>query len=488
MTKIKQSAFWKKSQVVGNKLLELAGRLGNQKHLTIIRDGFAFFMPLVIAGALSVLVRAFIFGGAGAVGTSILGWIGMATGDAVKDGNGEWGFVAGTSLAKISEVGNFLFYQITHATFDMISLYMAFGLGYLLCKGRGQDMPLIGGLVSLGAFLVATFASPSLFNAQGLLTAMIVSFASTEIFCLLQKNGRMELKMPEGVPPAVTRAFAKLLPAIIVLLAVMAINLPFTLFGYLLNTPASTAGVGDSFPASWTLGSAIYAGIQSPFISFASTKEGGLGLALLFTTGITVLWFFGLHGANILGAVFEPIFLALYTDNVNGASNIFVKATFDAFTYAGGSGATLGLIVAILIFSRNKPERELAKMSFGPGIFNINEPMIFGTPLILNMKYAFPFVTTQPILTITTYLGFTWFNIHPVTVMIPWTAPFPIGGLLATALDWKGFVLAAFNLALSFALYLPWVLMWGKRTLGETVKKETVIEAPKTTPVKNGGK
>lgn len=111
-------------------------------------------------------------------------------------------------------------------------------------------MPLIGGLVSLGAFLVATFASPSLFNAQGLLTAMIVSFASTEIFCLLQKNGRMELKMPEGVPPAVTRAFAKLLPAIIVLLAVMAVNLPFTLFGYLLNTPASTAGVGDSFPAS----------------------------------------------------------------------------------------------------------------------------------------------------------------------------------------------------------------------------------------------
>lgn len=105
-------------------------------------------------------------------------------------------------------------------------------------------MPLIGGLVSLGGFLVATFADPSLFGASGLLAAIITSFVGSEIFCLLQKNGRMELHMPEGVPPAVARAFAKLLPTIIVLLVIMTINLPFMLFGYLTETPAS-ASIGS---------------------------------------------------------------------------------------------------------------------------------------------------------------------------------------------------------------------------------------------------
>lgn len=121
---------------------------------------------------------------------------------------------------------------------------MAFGLGYLVCKARGQDIPLIGGLVSLGAFLVASFANPSLFGAAGLLTAIIVSFVASEIFCLLQKNGRMQLRMPEGVPPAVARAFAKLLPGMIVLLVIMAVNLPFMLFGYLTETASSAVGIG----------------------------------------------------------------------------------------------------------------------------------------------------------------------------------------------------------------------------------------------------
>lgn len=106
--------------------------------------------------------------------------------------------------------------------------------------------------------------------------------------------------------------------------------------------------------------------------------------------------------------VFGPIFLPLYNANVNqGAKNIFVPSTFDAFIFMGGVGTTLSLVLAMLIFSRDKQERTLAKLEIGPGIFNINEPIVFGLPLILNLKYAIPFIFVPLILVVTTFLAYT---------------------------------------------------------------------------------
>lgn len=449
-------------QKIGNKSLELTGRLGNQKHLAVMRDAFALFMPLIIAGALAVLIRTFVFGGAGAAQTSIAGWISKATGSIVVDAHGSWSFAAGSAAEKASHIGNFLFYGISHATIDMISIYTAFGMGYFLSKARGSDTPVIAGILSLGGFMVSVAAVPDMFDARGLVAAIIIGILTTELFCLLSKSGRLEIKMPAGVPPAVARAFGKLLPSIIILTIVVSLNLPFVLFGVFKEV---TTDFGGNV-AQWSIGAAIYAGVQAPFLSFAGSGSGGLSIAFVYVMAVSAMWFFGIHGTNVLYGIFTPIFLALYQSNASGATSaIFVQGTFDAFIWVGGAGATFGFILAVFIFSRDKSEREIAKLGVGPAIFQINEPVVFGMPLILNPKYIVPFVFTMPLLTITTYLGFTWFSIHPVTVLIPWTAPFGIGGLLATAVDWKGFVLAAINFGIAFAMWTPWVILWSSKQL-----------------------
>lgn len=456
---MKNKVFFRKA---GEKSLEYAARFGNQKHLTVLRDAFALLTPLIIAGALAVLVRTFIFGAAGGTQTSILGWIASATGDInIDKTTGAWAFKEGSDFLTASNIGNFLFFAIGRATIDVMSLYVVFGIGYFLSSVRKAKDPIIAGLVALASFLIATLAKTDLFSAQGLLTAIVIGILSTELFCLLEKSEKLNLKMPAGVPPAVARAFAKLFPIIITSLIIMTLNLPFILIGTLekINPPFKIWGGGLEF----TIGDAIFLGIQAPFMTLIGNSTVSLGIAILYTFVVGLIWFFGIHGTNVLMGIFSPIYLALYYENVNGAEHIFVQGTFDAFIFIGGTGATLAWIVAVFIFGKNKADRELAKLGVGPGIFQINEPIIFGLPVVLNVKYVIPFILVMPILTITTYLGFTIGNIHPVTILIPWTTPVAIGGLLATALDWQGFVLALINFIIAFAIWTPFVMVFSRK-------------------------
>lgn len=449
-----KSSVFKKA---GEKSLEYAARFGAQKHLTILRDAFALLTPLLIAGALAVLVRSFVFGGAGATQTSILGWIAYGSDNIAYDKNGEWIFIAGSGFEKASTIGNFLFYGISHATIDAMSIYLAFGIGYFLSNVRKSKDPVIAGLVSLMSFFIAILVNPAFLGPQGILTAIIVGILATELFCIFERSERIKLKMPAGVPPAVSRSFSKLFPMMFVSLIVMSLNLPFILFGYLLEVAP-----GQEF----TLGQAIYLGIQSPFISLVGNDSFGFGLAFMYAFMVGLIWFFGIHGTNVLMGVFSPIFLALYGENVNGAEHIFVQGTFDAFVFIGGTGATLAWIVAVFAFSRNKSDRELAKLSVGPGIFQINEPIIFGLPMVLNVRYFIPYVLSMPILTVTTWIGFNLFNIHQVDVLIPWTTPVGVGGLLATSMDYKGFILAIINFAIAFGIWTPFIFLFSRNKDG----------------------
>ena len=478
MNKTKEkSAFSKRLSQAGDKTLEYAARFGSQKHLAVLRDAFALLTPLVIAGALAVLIRTFVFGGAGATQTSILGWIARATGDINISAKGEWSFVATSAYAEISHIGNFLFFAVSHATIDIMSIYVAFGIGYFLASAKGSKDPVIAGLVSLMAFMITTLGM--LNDATGLLTAIIVGIFGTELYLVLEKSKKLYLKMPEGVPPAVSRSFAKLFPIIIVAMSMLLLNLPFVIFGVTQGVVANGALWGD--PGTFVFGNAVLAGIQSPFMSFVGNNHVGFGVALVYIFAVGVIWFFGIHGSNVLMGIFSPIYLALYADNVAGANNIFVQGTFDAFIMIGGTGATLGWIVATFIFGRNKGHKELAKLGIGPAIFQINEPVMFGLPTVLNVRYVIPFVFTMPILTITTYLGFKMLDIHRITILIPWTTPVGVGGLLATNLDWKGLVLSIVNFAIAFGIWTPFVFLFSRSKDGTDglTKYEDNIEKEK---------
>ena len=199
--------------------------------------------------------------------------------------------------------------------------------------------------------------------------------------------------------------------------------------------------------------------VQQPFMGLANTLPSAILLAFI----APFLWFFGLHGANMIEPLMQSINAPAIESNIEAINNglaapyIVNKPFFDSFVNLGGTGATLGLIIAIFIFGRrNKAYKVVTNLSSAPGIFNINEPMMFGLPIVLNPIMFIPFILT-PIVLVTVAYTATKFGMVPVaTAMPPWVTPPIIGGFLATQ-SIAGGVLAAVNLVISVIIYAPFV-------------------------------
>ncbi len=531
-----------------NRFVPTVGKLGNQRHLATIRDAFAIFTPIIIVGAFAVLWRSVIFVPWGGKGNLTGLWTSFND-----------HAVSGKSYKEFLGVINHMMLYIQVGTINVMSVYVAFGIGYFLSKSRGSSTPVIAGLVSMASFFAMTNMMISgtwesgmyWLGARGLITAIVFGLISTELFVWLSKGDKMSIKMPDGVPPAVSRAFAKLFPAILTIMAAGLANLliwmPFHFMDAKLiegtsalfsidpiaaaeQTSAQQTALVDSgiaknlveakvmlsngivehsapegtklalifkefgplvktsvkdLPVTGgdvTLTAAIYAGVVNPFIGLASKTSGALGIALLYVFMVSFFWFFGLHGTNIVNGAFNPIWLILYANNVNGASNVFVQGTFDAYIFIGGWGATLALVVATLIFGdRKSPEYEIAKFAFAPSVWQINEPVTFGYPLVLNMFLVIPLFLVMPVLVITTFFGIEYFGVPPVIALIPWTMPVGFGGLVASGSAW-GFVLAIVNFLIATAVWTPFVLIMRGR--GKNVEiassSEKVVEVEKT--------
>lgn len=239
-------------------------------------------------------------------------------------------------------------------------------------------------------------------------------------------------------------------------------------------------------PTQFGIGAAIYQFFTSWFIGFA-TSEGGLGLAILFAFLVSFFWFFGVHGSNIVAGIFEPIWLmilAVNSDLINtlgydaavstGNLGIFTKSIFDSYMYVGGSGATLGLIIMTLSFSKRKNLKEVSKYAAPAGCFQINEPVIFGYPIILNPIYVVPFIFAPIVNIIICYifspavLGFIKYSF----IQTPWTAPWFVGAVI-TSLDPKALLPAFIVLGVDVLFYLPFVLLDNKLYFNK-LKKENI--------------
>ena len=573
------------------KFIPQASKLGNQRHLATVRDAFAIFTPIIIAGAFAVLWRSVLFVPEG--GKSTLSGLWLAFNSYTP---------TGFSYIKYLTVMNQWMIYIQNGTISVMSLYVAFGIGYFLALSRNHDTPVIAGLVSLAAFLAMTNmmitgsweSGMYWLSARGLITAIVGGLIFTELFCWLSKGNKMSIKMPDGVPPAVSKAFAKMFPALLVIftagLANMLVWMPFyflnrTLsegrtamytFKPFVDPTALTAGqlkalvaagiTFDSFGTfnipgvtdqdtfeAWvnksssldiknaidsgkiiwtesfqatasnsddlgnlfavftkadftksivnipvmgstpgmagsgvTMTSAIYCGVVAPLVAAASSTSGAFGFALLYVFLISFFWFFGIHGTNVVNGAFNPLWLILYADNVAAMTtgrtptNVFVQGTFDAYIFIGGWGATLALLFATLIFGkRGSAEHQIAKFAVAPGFFQINEPVTFGYPLVLNIFLIIPLFLVMPLLVVTTWMGTTWFGVPPVTVLIPWTMPVGLGGLTASGSP-AGFVLAIVNLCIAFAVWTPFVLiMRSKNNINALKAAENTIEGKK---------
>lgn len=569
-----------------NVLIPNLGKLGQQRHLSALRDAFGTIIPLIIAGSIAILFITIGFGGWGSEKVSILGWIWMAahkTGDttelakAIAANSDAWG--------KAVNIGVMMFSPINTATIGAMSIFVVFLIGYFIGLSRDYKQPIMSGLASLAAFIIIIMGQFTFFaDAKGLFSAIIAGFVASELLIVFGNIKQLELKLPSGVPPAVARSFSALIPMMFTLIIMSIINvIVWAPVNYLSNYdvfsvtqttldhatlgPVIDRAVNDTslptnihdllvslqtaynnntlpqwftdnssnpnFPlvmnalllhldnpitvgsnhingtlgnfnnlaniliikyeetqiptASFGLGAGIYRLLQTPFLGFVSSP-GGIGVALLFTALVGIFWFFGIHGSNITAAIFEPIWWAILGINaalvqalgVEAAQKdmiAFSKPFFDSYMYIGGSGATLALLISTLIISKRKELKEVAKFSLPAGIFQINEPVIFGYPIILNPVWIAPFILAPMVNTTIAWLAVSVFHIVNASyIATPWTAPWFLGALLSTGLDWRAFILALLCFAISLLLWFPAVLLDNriyKNKLIKEAQKET---------------
>lgn len=420
--------------------MPVAGRIAAQRHLQALRDGLILTMPLIIVGSLFL----------------ILGFIPIP---------GYADFMAGIfGEAWLSK----LLYPVG-ATFDIMALIAAFGIAYRLAEKYDVDA-LSAGAISVAAFLLATpyqvsflpegakeaimvgGAIPTaLMGSKGLFVAMLVAMLSTEIYrFVVQRN--IVIRMPDGVPPAVSKSFIALIPGffVIAIIWILRLIIEQTSFASLHNIVGELLG--------------------KPLGVLGGSLIGSLVAVLL----IQLLWSCGLHGASIVGGVMGPIWLSsmdanriAFQDGQN-LPNIFTQQFFDIFIYVGGSGATLALVVAMLFWAKSQQMKQLGRLAIGPGLFNINEPITFGMPIVMNPLMIVPFILAPMVMVITTYIAMsTGLVAKPAGIAVPWTMPPIIGGYLAAGGKVSGAILQIVNFALCFAIYYPFFKMWDRQKLAE---------------------
>lgn len=418
-------------------LMPLAEAIGRNKYLMSIRDGFLLSTPLLIGGSIFLLIANF----------PIPAWIEFLEGTVVNQATGR---TLASYIAKPAD-----------ATFTIMAVFAVMGIAYSFAEKLGTNK-LFGAATALVSwFLIMPYTvtgevdvngvaqAVSLtgvplgwLGAKGIFVGIFCAFISVHIYTFVEKRG-WTIKMPAGVPPTVEESFAALIPAAVVMTIFFAVNL---IFGYMGT---------DVFQI-------IFEFLQTPLLNLGDTL-GAMVIAYVF---LHIFWFFGVNGGSVVGAVFNPILQTLSAGNVAGEHHIICQQFQDLFATFGGAGSTLSLVIAMLLFCKSKRIKNLGKMSLVPGIFGINEPILFGLPIVLNPAMLVPFILVPTINIVISYFAMAM-NFVPICsgVNIPWTTPLVISGFLAT--NWAGALLQAALLVLGVFIYMPFIKILDKQYLQE---------------------
>lgn len=452
--------------------MPVAQKIGNQRHLVAIRDGFISIMPVTMAGSVATLLNVFF-----------------------RDLPNTWWGVGNDFTAACTQLIN-VNVNVFNGSISVLALCFAFTLGYHLCKSYDVS-PISGGAVSLASVIAtinfapqfaytlpdvgadavkaleaagltglavtdagavtmnvtgSSMISTAFTSATGLFTALIFGLVCSMIYIKLIQ-AKLTIKLPDTVPPAVNNAFVAMIPGVV------------AIFASAIVTQICVV-VSGSYPNDL-----ICEFIQRPLLGMSS----GFFTVLLVQFLIQLFWFFGIHGMNVLAPITEGIYtpallenLAVWesTRDISQMPYMWTRGSFDAFTMMGGSGLTIGLLLAILFFSKREDSKTIAKLAAPMGVFNINEPVIFGMPIVLNPIYFIPWllvpVVTSAIALAATYAGI----IPPVFIQVPWIMPVGLYAFFATGGNVMAALVALLNLFVSFIIYLPFVLLANKEQEG----------------------
>ena len=416
-------------------LMPLAEKIGKNKYLIAVRDGFLLSMPLLIVGSFFLLIANF----------PIPGWSDF------------WARFFGEDWVSY-------FAKPTDATFSIMAILAVVGIGYSFAEQMNVDKLFGAASAMVSWFLIMPYEvllegggsvkgiPLDWVGSKGIFVGIICAFLSIHIYAWVNKKGWV-IKTPEGVPPTVVKSFAALIPAGVSMLVFFVINIVFAM------TPFHSA-----FDFIFTI-------LQVPLLKLGNTLPA-MVIAYIF---LHLFWFFGVNGGSVVAAVFNPILQTLSAENLAayqaGAPipNIICQQFQDLFATFGGCGSALSLMIAMLLFCRSKRIRELGKLSLVPGLFGINEPIVFGLPIVLNPMILIPFMLVPTINIVISYICMS-IGLVPLCsgVAIPWTMPVVLSGFLSTG--WQGAVLQLVLLVLGIFVYMPFIKMMDKQYLADEAK------------------
>ena len=435
------------SNILDEKLASPMARLAEQRHLRAVRDGIIATLPLIIVASMFLV-------------------IGFLPNQLPQD----WAIAIWIK----DHAGDIL---LPHrVSMFIMTLYAVFGIGYSLAKSYDLD-GLSGAIISELAYLLtivpqvgpeASEAITNLANSNvelseyieqvpqgwlmpmtnlgsaGMFVGIISAIVAVEIYRLFMQKG-LTIKMPPQVPESVARSFESLIPTAVVMLlfATISMWLKIDLHG-------------------------IIGKLISPLISASDTLPSVMLIVFLDT----FFWIFGIHGSSIVGTVARPLWLVLIDQNAQAFAageaipNIAAEPFYQWFIYIGGSGATIGLVLLLLFRSKSTYSKTLGKTAIIPAIFNINEPVIFGAPIVLNPVLMIPFVFVPMILSILAWIATNLGLIGRVITVAPWTLPGPIGAFFATG-DIRASIFNILMIILAVIMYYPFFKIYDNKLYKE---------------------
>ncbi|EMC20766.1 lactose-specific PTS transporter subunit EIIC [Streptococcus mutans] len=416
-------------------------KISRNIYLRAIRDGFISAMPVILFSSIFLLIAYVpnIFGFTWSKGIEnmlmtpynyTMGIIGF--------------LVAGTTAKSLTDSMNRQLEKTNHINF--ISTMLASMAGFLI---MAADPAKEGGFLS--AFM----------GTKGLLTAFIAAFITVNVYKVCVKNN-VTIRMPEEVPPNISQVFKDIFPFAFSIIILYAIQL------------AIKAVIGVNVAQS----------IGTLLAPLFSAADGYLGITIIFGA-YALFWFVGIHGPSIV----EPAIAAITYSNVElnahlihagqHADKVITSGTQMFIVTMGGTGATLVVPFMFMWLCKSKRNKAIGRASVVPTFFGVNEPILFGAPIVLNPVFFIPFILA-PIVNVWIFKFFVdTLGMNSFFANLPWTTPGPIGIVLGTGFAVLSFVLAALLILVDTVIYYPFVKVYDEQILAEEAEGKSSSDALK---------
>lgn len=416
------------SGMIEQVLLPWADDVSSRPTLTAIRSALVVTLPLMFLGSLAELLNSFPLPSYQTFMAAHFGPDWMLFGTILKD-----------------------------ATFSVMSLMMVFSLAHhLTLQFNGAQAvlranPVIAGLVAFTSFFCLLQPDGDALplrwlGVAGLFVAILVGIVATRLFLFLFSFKRLHLHLPGGASDiAVPQAFNALVPGMLTVLA-------FAACGTLM---LSETGI--------SLHEAVYRLLRWPFDSIGP----GLGRGMMYILSLHGLWFAGVHGSNVLDPITHDIYGAAMLANEAAAAAglplpyVMTKTLLDTFVFMGGAGTGISLALALVFWGRTQASRRIGLIALVPGVFNINEVLLFGLPIVLNPLMFIPFLLSPLLLAAVAYVAVASGLVPGTGVDTQWTTPILLNGYLSTG-SLRGTFLQIVNIGLGMMVYAPFVLLASK--------------------------